>query len=400
MALEIDRSLHIIHCDLDAFYAAVEQNDDPTLRGKPVIVGGSAESRGVVSTCSYEARSFGVRSAMPITRARRLCPQGVYLPVRMQRYLEVSQQVFAILSDYTPLMEPLSIDEAILDVSGTQNLFGTPEEIGREIKSRVRSELGLTISVGISYNMFLAKLASELDKPDGMFIIPYDQAMQILRPLPVTRLWGVGDKARQTLERMGLKTIGDIQDLPPGWLAERLGTSGQLYWDLAHGNDKRQVDTNEERKSLGREITFPEDVSDMPMLQDTLAAFAAELCRKLRRDKLYCSTITLKLRYNTFKTITRSQTIAPTHADLVIAQVADDLLQKNYQGNPSLRLIGLSLGKLSAAPDVQQGDLFGEAGKYAEVDMLMDQICQRFGSRVIQRGNQLHKPGQVNRQST
>lgn len=392
MVADIDRSLHIIHCDLDAFFAAVEQHDDPSLWGKPVIVGGSAESRGVVSTCNYEARKFGVRSAMPMAQARRLCPEGVYRPVRMSRYVEVSHQVFDILSAYTPIMEPLSIDEAFLNISGTYNLFGTPEHIGREIKRRVREETGLTISVGISFNKFLAKLGSELGKPDGLFIIPYDQALHILRPLPVTRLWGVGDKARQTLERLGLKTIGDIQDLPPGWLAERLGASGQHYWELAHGTDARQVETNEERKSLGREITFPEDVDDIHTLQNTLAAFSAELCRKLRHDKLYCSTVTMKLRYTNFKTITRSRTIAPSHADLVIGQVAEELLHKSYPGEPPLRLIGLSLGKLSPASDWQQADLFEEVGKCEAVDNIMDQIRQRFGSRVIQRGNQLQRP--------
>ena len=393
MTGEVNHSLHIIHCDLDAFYAAVEQNDNPSLKGKPVIVGGSAASRGGVSTCSYEARKFGVRSAMPAAQARRLCPQGVFLPVRMERYLEVSHQVFAILSDYTPLMEPISVDEAFLDISGTQNLFGSPEAIGREIKRRVRSELGLTISVGISYNKFLAKLASDLNKPDGLCIIPYDRALEIIRPLPVARLWGVGEKARQALERLGIKTVGDVQDLPTGWLAERMGASGQHYWELARGIDTRQVETHEERKSLGREVTFPEDIDDMQILQKNLAAFSAELCRKLRRDKLYCSTVTLKLRYSSFKTINRSRTIAPSHADVVIGQVADELLQKSYRGDSPLRLIGLSLGKLSSAPDWEQGGLFEESAQYEKVDMLMDQIRRRFGSRVIQRGNQLPSRG-------
>jgi len=389
-----NRSLHIIHCDLDAFYAAVEQKDNPALKGQPVIVGGVGDSRGVVSTCSYEARKFGVRSAMPTAQARRLCPHGIFLPVRMNRYLEVSRQVFVILSDYTPLIEPLSIDEAFLDVSGTQNLFGSPEDIGREIKLRVKSELGLTISVGISYNKFLAKLASDLEKPDGLCVIPHEKALEILRPLPVTRLWGVGEKARQALEHLGLITIGDIQDLPPGWLMERMGPSGQHYWELARGIDRRQVITHEERKSIGRETTFPDDVDDMLLLQRTINAFAAELCRKLRREKLYCSTVTLKLRYNSFKTVSRSKTIAPSHADMVIDEAAQELLRMSYSGSPPLRLIGLSLGKLSAVPDWEQGDLFAETSKYEKLDMLMDQICQRFGSQVIRRGNQRNHRGE------
>lgn len=390
MAAYNEHSLHIIHCDLDAFYAAVEQHDEPVLQGKPVIVGGSADSRGVVSTCSYEARKFGVRSAMPIAQARRLCPQGIFLPVRMKRYLEVSQQVFGILSTYSPLMEPLSIDEAFLDVSGTEKLFGAPVEIGKKIKYRVKTELGVTISVGISYNKFLAKLASELDKPDGLFVIPHDKALKILYPLPVTRLWGVGEKARQDLEQLGLKKIGDIQDLPEGWLSARLGSSGQHYWELARGIDRRSVEINEKRKSLGRETTFAEDIDDIPVLKSTLALFSAELCRKLRRDKLYCSTVTLKLRYNSFKTVTRSRTIAPSHADMVIGQVADELLYKSYTGNHPIRLIGLSLGRLLPVPDWEQGGLFEEAYKSEEIDRIMDQIRQRFGSRAIQRGNQLN----------
>lgn len=389
-----DKSLHIIHCDLDAFFAAVEQQDDPSLLGKPVIVGGIGP-RGVVSTCSYEARKFGVRSAMPAAQARRLCPQGVYMPVRMVRYQEISRQVLAILSQYTPLMEPLSIDEAFLDVSGTASLFGSPEQIGRQIKARVRTELGLTISVGISYNKYLAKLASDLGKPDGLFIIPFDQALEILKPLPVTRLWGVGEKAGQALHRLGMQTIGDIQILPPGWLQERLGSSGQHYWELARGMDLRQVELDQERKSLGREATFPEDEADMETLHILLNRFSAELCHKLRKDKLVCSTVTVKIRYSGFKTINRSKTIPPGHSDLVIGQVAGEILRQAYQGDPPLRLLGLSLGKLSKVGDCEQASLFEAEDQNRSLDQLMDNLRQRFGPETIKRANLMdrHRPG-------
>ncbi|HWP95442.1 MAG TPA: DNA polymerase IV [Syntrophomonadaceae bacterium] len=380
-------SIHIIHCDLDAFFASVEQMDNPSLQAQPVIVGGTAGSRGVVSTCSYEARAFGVHSAMPMAQAHRLCPRGIFMPVRMSRYQEISQQVFAILSQYTPLMEPLSIDEAFLDVSGTEALFGSPERIGRQIKEQVKSELDLIISVGISYNKFLAKLASELGKPDGLRIITFDQALEVLKPLPVTRLWGVGDKGKQALHHLGLYTIGDIQTLPPGWLEERLGDSGRHYWELARGVDLRRVEVQQERKSLGREVTFSEDVSDMETLQNHLVFFAAELCSKLRKDNILCSTVTVKLRYRSFKTITRRRTIAPSHADLVIGEVADELLRQSYSGEPPLRLLGLSLGKLSKADAWEQGSLFQEERKNYDLDQLMDSIRQRFGLEAIQRGN-------------
>lgn len=382
MAGHDDKSLHIIHCDLDAFFAAVEQRDDPSLLGKPVIVGGIGP-RGVVSTCSYEARRFGVHSAMPVAEARRLCPEGVYLQGRMGRYREISVQVFNILSQFTPLMEPLSIDEAFLDVKGSGRLFGSAEQIGRLIKTRVRDELGLNISVGISYNKYLAKLASDLGKPDGLFVIPFGQAAEILKPLPVTRIWGVGEKTRQVLHRLGIKTIGDIQKLPPEWLEKRLGKSGRHYWELAQGLDSRQVELEQERKSLGREVTFTEDQADVEILHNLLAKFSAELCYKLRQAGLVCSTVTVKIRYKSFKTINRSQTIPPSDSDLVISKVAREILRRAYQGDPPLRLLGLSLSNLSEAQDLRQADLFESFDQNRAINQLMDNLHQRFGPGTI-----------------
>ncbi len=387
-------SLNIIHCDLDAFFAAVEQRDDPVLKGKAVIVGGTGP-RGVVSTCSYEARKFGVCSAMPMAKARRLCPEGIYLEGRMWRYREISEQVFAILSEYTPLMEPLSIDEAFLDVSGCEGLFGSSEQIAKGIKNRVSAELDLSISIGISYNKYLAKLATDLGKPDGLFIIPPEKALEILKPLPVTRLWGVGPKAQQALNSLGIHTIGDIQELPLGWLKKRLGRSGQHYWELAQGMDMRQVEVKQARKSLGKEVTFPEDEADVETLKNLLTRFAAELCCKLRKTGLLCATVTVKIRYSSFKTISRSRTIAPTDADLLVGQLAGQMLQEAYQGAPPLRLLGLSLGNLCSKGDYVQPNLFEAEEQNQELDQLMDELRQRFGPRAICRASLIDPKGRL-----
>lgn len=384
------RGLDIIHCDLDAFFASVEQLDNPDLQGRPVIVGGDARSRGVVSTCSYEARKFGVRSAMPMARALRLCPGAVLLPVNMPRYIDASVQVFSILADYSPLMEPLSIDEAFLDVSGTRALWGSPEDIGRQIKERIKSELGLTISVGISYNKFLAKLASDISKPDGLLIISREQALELLAPLPVSRLWGIGKKGQAQLRAWGIERIADVQKLPAGWLEERMGAGGRLCWELAQGIDTRRVEPERERKSLGREITFPSDLDDLEYLQHLLEVFAAELCPRLRKMQRQAATITIKLRFNNFKTITRSRTIPASDVERLVADVAIQLFRQAYKGRPPLRLIGLSLGHLSPSSRLEQGVLFDEQSqKNHSLDLLMDNIRERFGPQSIKRAHLL-----------
>ena len=386
---------NILHGDLDAFFASVEQLDDPSLRGKPVVVGGSRHSRGVVSTCSYEARKFGIRSAMPAVQAYRLCPQAVFLPVNMPRYQEMSRQVFALLSRFSPIMEILSIDEAFLDISGCFRLYGSAEEIGRKIKEQVYSELGLIISIGISYNKFLAKLASDMDKPDSLRIITASQAVEVLRPLPVSRIWGVGQKTEESLNKLGIKTIGDIQALPAGWLEARIGSAGRLFWELAHGIDHREVETEQERKSLGREETFPEDINDTAYLEKLTAQFAAELCRKLRQAGLQSANVTIKLRYSDFKTITRSKTINPCNSDMIVTQVAGKLLHQAYNGERPLRLFGLSLGHLSPVADLEQGNLFEPQANadHKEIDLLMDEIRGRFGANAISRANLLPDKG-------
>jgi DNA polymerase-4 len=382
--------MNIIHCDLDAFFASVEQRDNPSLRGKPVIVGGPPRSRGVVSTCSYEARQYGVRSAMPAAQALRLCPQGIFLPVDMKRYQKASQEVFRILSDYTPLIEPLSIDEAFLDVKGCTALFGTAEVIARTIKQRVRDEVGLIISTGISYNKFLAKLATELGKPDGLKVIRREEAQSVLDPLPVSYLWGVGRKTQQIFEQMGIKTIGEVRCMPMGLLQKRLGSSAQAIMDMACGVDRRELETNRIARSMGRETTFAQDVADRELLETTLLDFSEQLGRRLRRSGLRARSITLKIRYHNFKTITRRTTLpVPICSDLEIYKVAVSLLQETPTGQ--VRLIGLQV-ELDYGHELVQGNIFDckqEEDKL--LDQTIDQLRERFGNQAITRASLIKK---------
>ncbi|MEA4925526.1 MAG: DNA polymerase IV [Syntrophomonadaceae bacterium] len=387
-----DEALTIMHCDLDAFYAAVEQRDNPELTGKPVIVGGQPDTRGVVSTCSYEARKFGVRSAMPLAQARRLCPDAIFLPVAMSRYQEASRQVFAILHTYSPIIEPLSIDEAFLDLTGCTTVFGTVESIGREIKKRVRSEVGLTISVGISYNKFLAKLATELGKPDGLKIITRAETAAVLNPLPVSYLWGVGQKARQQLQRMGINTIGELAGLSPARLERQMGAHARVYWELAQGIDPRVVEVDHNRKSVGREITFPYDIANREELENVLLDLSVQVSRRLRRQRLLARTITLKLRYGNFRTLTRRTTLsrASSHDDTIYG-AARELFARVFAEGDRIRLLGIYGSGLEPATGVAQGELFASAEQKRNetLDQTLDQIRDRFGEKIITRASLL-----------
>lgn len=384
-----NNEMHILHCDLDAFFASVEQRDNPSLRGKPVIVGGTPQSRGVVSTCSYEARQYGVKSAMPASQALRLCPQGVFLPVDMKRYQQASQQIFQILSDYSPVMEPLSIDEAFLDVTGCTSLFGSPEIIARTIKDRVLQEAGLIISTGISYNKFLAKLATELGKPDGLMVITPQEAQMILDPLPVSYLWGVGKKTIQIFEHMGISTIGEVRQAPAELLEKRLGSSARAIMDMASGIDLRPLETDRTARSMGREITFGKDVGDQEQLKTALLEFSEYIGRRLRAAGLKAKAISIKLRYHDFKTITRSRTIStPICSDLDLYDTAVSLLQETEPGQ--VRLIGLQV-ELDYHQGLVQGNIF-DTGQEAEnllIDKTIDQLRERFGNKAITRASLL-----------
>jgi len=389
--------LNIIHGDMDAFFAAVEQRDNPSLRGQPVIVGGDPDSRGVVSTCSYEARRYGVKSAMPLAQAVRLCPQGIFLPVNMKLYQQVSRQVIAIMASYTPLVEQLSIDEAFLDVSGCTSLFGAAEKIAKDIKSRVAQELGLNISMGISYNKFLAKLATELGKPDGLRVIRRDEIPDVLTPLPVRYIWGVGDKTLKILAGIGIKTIGDLRETPVQALEKRLGSQALHFLQLAQGIDERSVEIDRESKSMGKEITFDQDVADAEYLDNVLLEFTQQLARRMRLLNLQARSITLKIRYANFQTLTRSKTIPEsTDSELIIYRAAHDLLSRLQPSDQKVRLIGLYLGQLSPHADLQQGLLFDQTSEAENRELIktLDQIRSRFGEDKITRASLLD-PGKI-----
>jgi DNA polymerase-4 len=382
---------NIIHLDLDAFYASVEQQDFPELRGRPVVVGGSVE-RGVVCACSYEARGFGVRSAMAMARALRLCPKAVVRPVRMARYQEVSREVFAIFARYTDRIEPLSVDEAFLDVSGCEKLFGPAPRIAEVIRQAVREETGLTISAGVARNMFLAKLGSEHGKPDGMFVVP-DPPESFLLPLPLGRLWGVGPVMLGRLENLGLRTVGDLRRLSRERLTKLFGATGEHLFHLAQGVDHRQVETSAEAKSIGHEDTFDRDLWDREEMRRALLDLAERVALRLRRHGLTGSTLILKVKYADFTTVTRSRTLTAglDHA-MDIHRVAVELLDRTAAGQQAVRLLGISLGRLEDSAG-EQGSLFGAEARRRQValDQAVDQVRRRFGAAGVRRGSLLDR---------
>jgi DNA polymerase-4 len=380
---------HILHVDMDAFYAAVEQRDDPELHGRPVLVGGSPEGRGVVSAASYEARPFGCHSAMPMAQALRLCPQAVVLPVRMERYAEVSRQVFAIFERFTPLVEPLSIDEAFLDMTGSTRLFGPPEEIARALKRGIRAETHLTASVGVAPNKFLAKLASELQKPDGLVVVPFDRVQAFLDPLPIARLWGAGRVTLRRFEEIGVRTFGDARRLSRARLRERFGEVGEHFHELVRGIDDRPVVPDREAKSISHEHTFAHDVEDLAYLRGVLLGQTEHVAGRLRQHDLVARTVTLKIRSPEFVTITRRSTLpAPTDRTDILWQAVAELFDRWAQRRPHpVRLLGAGVAQLSAAAG-QQLALFdqAEADRRRQLDHTVDRIRQRFGRDAIRRG--------------
>lgn len=384
----------ILHVDMDAFYASVEQRDDPSLRGKPVIVGGT-KGRGVVSAASYEARKFGVHSAMPISTARRLCPQGIFVPVRMSHYADISRQIRAIFLSFTPLVEPLSLDEAFLDVHGCEGLFGPAPEIARKIKDRVRAETGLVASVGVAPNKYLAKLASDIGKPDGYVILQPEQVTDFLAPLPVSRIWGVGAKGEKRLHDMGIRTIGQIAGLPEKLLSDRLGEMGRHIWRLANGIDDRTVVPDREAKSVSTETTFGHDIGDRATLRVWLLDLVDHLASRLRHEGLWARTIDLKIRSSDFRTITRSATLAEaTNGTNAIWKVAGELFERSLSAElMPVRLLGVGATKLTREPIVQ-GNLFEENAdpKQAALDQTIDTIRGQFGNASIKRGSLVENP--------
>ena len=335
---------HILHADFDAFYASVEQLDNPELRGKPVVVGGSAEGRGVVASASYEAREFGVRSAMPMRTAQRLCPHAIRVGARFDRYREISQRVLSIFRDLTPLVEPLSLDEAYLDVTSIVARDRPPADIAAGLKRRVKHELGLTISVGVATSKSIAKIASDMDKPDGLTVVAPGDEKAFLAPLPIRDLWGVGPKTAERLNSEGIETIGDIARQDEDWLRERFGKHGAQMQKLALGQDNSPVVVRRETKSVSAETTFAQDIGEPEALLEVVNRLSQRVSHQLRRKQLQGRTVKLKLRLSDFTTFTRQKTLpyAVQSAD-DLSQSASELLRAELYGRRRFRLVGVGV---------------------------------------------------------
>jgi len=383
---------YILHIDMDAFYASIEQLDNPALKGKPVIVGGSPKERGVVSAASYEARKFGVHSAMPMVQAVRLCPQGIFVPGRMERYVEISRKIQSIFLNYTPDVEPLSLDEAFLDVSGCISLFGSAEAIGHRIKADIKDQLGLTASVGIAPNKFLAKLASDLKKPDGFVVLTEQNKQQILDPLPVSKIWGIGKVTSEALKQAGISTIHQLRTTPESILKSIFGNQVFDILELAQGIDDRKVEPVSQSKSISSEKTFGTDVLDKDILLGVLLGQVEEVSQRLRTEGLEARTITLKIRYRDFKTITRSHTLdKPSNTTLLLWQEAKSIFNQWHRKSAApLRLLGFGASGLSPKGTGQQL-LFSdpEEEKQKKIDSAFDTIRKKYGDDSMKRGNTL-----------
>lgn len=372
----------IIHADMDAFYASVEILDNPGLKGKPVIVGGNS-NRGVVSTCSYEARRFGVHSAMPMMQARKLCPQGIYLPVRMERYQELSHKIMAIFHDISPVVEQLSVDEAFLDMTGTEGLYGSVEKAGWLIKNRVKEELGLTVSIGIAPNKFLAKLASDLEKPDGFTVIPHDTAADMIANLSVSKIFGIGKTTVAALKSYNITTISQLRSTDRSILNKVFGKNAESIYQKAWGVDNRPVIPESLRKSIGKEDTFENDLMSLEECQAEILKLSQQVGYRLRKQGFSGNTLTLKVKYNDFRLITRSTTC---ESDIIydedIYKLAMGLLQ-TISFNKGIRLLGVTVSNLN------QGSLsfeFEEDEKKKKRNSAVDSLKARFGFDVIMRG--------------
>jgi DNA polymerase-4 len=381
-----DSGCHILHVDMDAFYASVEVRDRPDLAGRPVIVGGLS-GRSVVLSATYEARAFGVRSAMPMSRARRLCPHATVIPPRHGVYGAVSKEVMAIFRSVTPLVEPISLDEAFLDVAGAIRLLGSPETIGRRIRAQVAAQQQITCSVGIATNKFLAKLASVSCKPDGLLVIPADGAVDFLHPLPVSALWGVGEKTRQALARLGLRTVADIAGAPLAVLERDLGkaTAAHLH-ALAHGRDERSVESSVREKSVGAEETFEVDISDPAAVRRELLRLSRRTARALRSGGYAARTITIKLRKSDFTTITRSRTLptATGETQQIYATACSLYTASGLSGQARLRLVGVrAAGLVPATAATTQLSLTERGPAWRAAESALDRISGRFGPDAV-----------------
>ncbi len=383
----------ILHVDMDAFFAAVEQHDHPELRGRPVVVGSAPNQRGVVSAASYEARKYGIHSAMPSGEAGRRCPHAVFRPVNMKRYQEVSRRIFILFERFSPLVEPLSVDEAFLDVTGARNLFGTGPEIARQIKDTIRRETGLTASVGVAPNMFLAKLASDLEKPDGLTITPRTgpEIALFLAPMPIERIWGVGKVTRDLLQRAGIYLIGDLQVIPRSRLEELTGRHGAQHLQrLAHGEDARELDLVQVEKSISREHTFSRDCNRREQMLEVLLELVDRVGSQLRKNGKYARTTRIKLRWSDFQTITRQKKIEPACCDDFQLRREAHCLFAALELSAPVRLIGFGVSDLADSAS-EQLTLFGpppEARhKREKLSRIVDAIRDKYGDDSIGRSS-------------
>lgn len=375
----------IMHVDMDAFYASIEQRDDPSLRGLPVIVGGTG-ARGVVATASYEARRYGVGSAMAMSKARRLCPNGIFIDGNHAYYEAVSTQLMDILGSFSPMVEPLSLDEAFLDISGLSRHHASPEEMARAVKQRIYEELELVASVGIAPNKFLAKLASDLEKPDGLVIIREENVREVLRPLSVRRLWGVGQFTATQLAGLGITTIGDVADAPVQRLVKVLGKQAYTLKELADGIDKRKVEPVRKVQSVGNEETFATDIWERADIEKELLRLSEKVGGRLRRKGLFALTVTLKVRFASFRTVTRSVTLKEgTQYDEVLYRTACELYDKVRATEP-IRLLGVTASHLT---DTEEVSLFESDSdkKKKTLYRTVDALKAKFGASIITKAN-------------
>jgi len=396
--------LSIIHLDLDAFFASVEQRDNPGYREKPLIVGGISggggnSNRGVVCAASYEARQYGVHAGMPIWEARQKCPQGIFVPAQMKKYIKASKMFFEICKTYTPLAEPISIDELFLDVSGCESLFGSSEIISRKIKKRVYKELGIKVSVGIAKNKFLAKIATNLGKPDGFFIIHSDEIKKILYPLPISALWGIGKKTEELLKKSGIYQVKQLAEMPDPIIENLLGKNGKKIKLLAQGLDERPVTPISEIKSISKETTYPVNIIKKEILIKELLKISQMVGYIARKKGCKGRTITLKIRFHNFITFNRSKTLEnPTHIDDIIFKTVVELLDKVRHKKGGVRLLGIKLSNLTSGNERRQLKFLRDEedkkdDKLEQLTQSLDKIREKFGSKAVTRASLLNQKG-------
>ncbi len=383
----------VVHADMDAFYAAVEQMDNPALRGKPILVGPNSY-RGVVLTASYEARPYGVGSAMPVAEARRRCPHAIMVEPRFDRYQQISQRVMDVFTDFSPRVEALSLDEAFLDMTGAERLFGPPVEMGRKIKQAVRDATGLNISVGVASSKYVAKAASAHDKPDGLTVVPPEQAKSWLAPLPVSKLWGAGRKTVPRMLAIGLDTIGAVAAADVGFLCDRLGSAGRHFHDLANARDPRPVLRARAAKSIGSDRTLSRDVFAREDIERHLRRASERIARRVRAKGYVAKGVRVRLKTNRFEMLTRQRRLRkPADLGSEFLAVGRRLLDEFDHAGP-FRLVGMAVYDLAWRDEPLQLDLFEDAVRH-RLDTTIDRLIERFGSRVVMRARDLHHPGAI-----